>query len=85
MNQSNYNPNESNLCRDEIAKRAYFLWEKEGKVQGRDEQYWLQAETQLIASRKQEIELQKSSSKLTTVDSKVTQKPAKSKAQPQYA
>ena len=30
-----------------IASRAYTLWEQAGRPQGRDVEYWLQAETQL--------------------------------------
>ena len=30
-----------------ISRRAYLLWEKAGRPQGRDTEFWLQAETQL--------------------------------------
>ena len=36
---------------EEIAAAAYYLWEKEGRVHGRDAEHWLRAETQLMASR----------------------------------
>ena len=34
---------------DEIAHLAYLFWEQEGKTPGRDMDYWLQAETLLMA------------------------------------
>jgi hypothetical protein len=36
-----------NITNDCIASRAYTLWEKDGRPQGRDVEYWLQAEQQL--------------------------------------
>jgi len=30
-----------------IAKRAYYIWEKEGRPQGRDKTHWYQAEREL--------------------------------------
>jgi len=69
---------------DEIEKRAYFLWEQEGKVEGRDVEYWLQAEAQLVASQKQEVELQSATAKLSSPPPKQAPK-AKSKNQPQFA
>lgn len=35
----------------EIAAAAYYLWEKEGRIHGRDTEHWLRAEAQLMASR----------------------------------
>lgn len=35
----------------EIATAAYYLWEKEGCVSGRDTDYWQRAEAQLTATR----------------------------------
>jgi hypothetical protein len=32
---------------DEIAKRAYELWEKAGKPVGRETEHWLQAENEV--------------------------------------
>ena len=32
---------------DEIAKRAYELWEQAGKPDGQDTEFWLQAEGQI--------------------------------------
>ncbi len=34
----------------EIAKRAYLIWELEGRPPGRDLDYWLRAETELTAA-----------------------------------
>ncbi|HTL72264.1 MAG TPA: DUF2934 domain-containing protein [bacterium] len=33
--------------RDEIAARAYQLWEKDGRKAGQDSKYWFQAENEL--------------------------------------
>lgn len=38
------------LNHDEIAKVARELWQKEGCQNGRDLEYWLQAEQQLLAA-----------------------------------
>jgi hypothetical protein len=35
---------------DEIAKLAYLNWEKDGRPQGRDQKYWLEAEQQINAT-----------------------------------
>ena len=37
--------------RDEIGLRAYFIWEREGKPQGREQHHWLQALAELKAER----------------------------------
>jgi hypothetical protein len=42
---------------EEIARYAYFLWETEGGIHGRDLDYWLQAEKHLIAARQQDADL----------------------------
>jgi len=36
---------------EEIAVCAYLIWEKEGRPKGREREHWLQAETQLLATR----------------------------------
>jgi hypothetical protein len=36
---------------EEIAYCAYLIWEKEGRPSGREREHWLQAETQLMATR----------------------------------
>jgi hypothetical protein len=36
---------------DEIAKRAYELWEKAGKPEGQETEHWLQAENEVIQRR----------------------------------
>jgi Protein of unknown function (DUF2934) len=33
---------------DEIAKRAYELWEKAGKPEGQETEHWLQAENDIM-------------------------------------
>jgi Protein of unknown function (DUF2934) len=37
---------------DEVARRAYFSYENQGSLPGRDVQHWLAAEAELIAERK---------------------------------
>jgi len=37
---------------EEIARMAYAIFEKNGKIPGRDQENWLQAETQLMAARR---------------------------------
>ncbi len=34
---------------DQVRERAYHLWTQEGRVHGRAEQHWLQAERDLLA------------------------------------
>ena len=36
---------------DEVARRAYFSYQNEGSLPGRDVQHWLEAEAQLLAER----------------------------------
>jgi hypothetical protein len=36
---------------EEIAQYAYLIWEREGRPVGREKEHWLQAETQLLATR----------------------------------
>jgi hypothetical protein len=37
---------------DEVARKAYFSYENEGSLPGRDVQHWLEAEAELITERK---------------------------------
>ena len=39
------------ITSDCIASRAYSLWEQQGRPQGRDLEFWLQAKTQLESSQ----------------------------------
>jgi hypothetical protein len=36
---------------DEIRLRAYLLYEQEGRQEGHDEEYWLRAESEIMARR----------------------------------
>ena len=36
---------------DEIRIRAYLLYEQEGRQHGRDEEYWLRAESEVLGQR----------------------------------
>jgi hypothetical protein len=49
MNESS--PQSSKPTPAEIAERAYRLYELEGRVNGRDVDHWLRAESQLIRER----------------------------------
>ena len=40
-------PPKKELTHEMIAKRAYYIWEKEGRPQGRDKTHWYQAEREL--------------------------------------
>lgn len=62
--------NESKPSHAEIAERARAIFEKSGRKPGRDEQNWLQAESELIADRKRETEAR------SGAGSKSTTKPA---------
>jgi hypothetical protein len=44
---------------EEIARYAYYLWESEGCIHGRDMDYWLQAKTHLTTTREYEAGLLK--------------------------
>jgi sporulation protein YlmC with PRC-barrel domain len=39
------------LCREEVARRALALWRAAGQPGGRDLEYWLQAEVELLSER----------------------------------
>jgi len=41
---------------EEIAQRAYALFERNGKLPGHEMENWLQAEAQLMADRKHAVE-----------------------------
>lgn len=40
--------NQSQPSRETIAERAYQLWEQAGKPAGRDDEFWLRAESELV-------------------------------------
>ena len=42
---------------EEISTYAYYLWESDGRVHGRDVDYWLQAKAHLTAHREYEAGL----------------------------
>ena len=39
-----------NMIEHRIRERAYFIWENEGRVSGRADAHWLQAETELAGA-----------------------------------
>jgi hypothetical protein len=40
-------PTRWNAPPDEVARAAYYIWEKEGRPSGRELDHWLRAETQV--------------------------------------
>ena len=48
----NQNENDFVPSPDEVARKAYFSYENEGSLPGRELQHWLKAEAELIAERK---------------------------------
>jgi Protein of unknown function (DUF2934) len=40
---------------DYIQRRAYELWENEGRPAGRDQAHWLQAESEIAKARGQRV------------------------------
>jgi|HubBroStandDraft_6_1064221.scaffolds.fasta_scaffold1265064_1 hypothetical protein len=44
--------NNGSSRQDEIAKRAYLLWEKAGKPAGQDMAFWLEAEREVPGTNK---------------------------------
>ena len=49
--KENNNQNQIKFSHDEIAQRASKLWELAGHPVGRDAEYWLQAEAELLAAK----------------------------------
>ena len=47
-NKDNQGQNQRKVSRDEVAQRAYQLWVAAGQPFGRDLEYWLQAEAELL-------------------------------------
>ena len=50
-NKETQGQNHNKVSRDEVAQRAYQLWVSAGQPAGRDLEYWLQAEAELLAAR----------------------------------
>jgi hypothetical protein len=50
--KENQNQDQIKINHDEIAQRASQLWELAGHPVGRDAEYWLQAEAELLAARR---------------------------------
>ena len=46
----------ANLSDDAIRQRAYFLWEKDGRPEGRDEHYWHLAHDEAHKTHRQLVE-----------------------------
>jgi hypothetical protein len=55
LNMNSTSQNNPVLNHDEIARLACQIWQSEGSQNGRDEEYWLQAERQLREMRQQGI------------------------------
>jgi len=50
----NYDKTEAKSTDQEIAIQAYYLWETDGRLPGRDLEYWLRAKAQLTGSSQAE-------------------------------
>jgi hypothetical protein len=50
-NKEDQSEHRNKVNRDEVAQRAYQLWQAAGRPIGRDLEYWLQAEAELLAAR----------------------------------
>jgi hypothetical protein len=48
--KENHNQNQIEVSRDEIVQWACQLWEAAGRPDGRDAEFWLQAEAKLLAT-----------------------------------
>lgn len=49
MQSPSFQP-QNGVKQEEIRRLAFIIWEKDGRPQGRDLEYWLQAESQLKAT-----------------------------------
>ena len=49
--KENHDPGQIKLSHDEITQRASQLWELADHLVGRDAEYWLEAEAELLAAR----------------------------------
>ena len=63
---------------EEIARYAYYLWEADGRIHGRDMDYWLQAKAHLTAEREYETGLLKNAGSQQRVPAKGQQEVAAS-------
>lgn len=48
---------------EEIAKRAFEIWKNEGEIEGREQDHWLRAESELRKERSKEQKGKRSTSK----------------------
>jgi hypothetical protein len=46
------NQSQNKVSRDEVAQRAWQLWQAAGQPVGQDLEYWLQAEAEVLAGSK---------------------------------
>ncbi len=66
--------------RDAISRRAYQLWESEGRPEGRDQQNWEQASVEIADARADAAQARKVSQKETKSASTVKPRAAKPKS-----
>ena len=50
-NRENRSVENCKSAHDDVARRAYQLWEAAGRPQGKDMEYWLQAEAEIRGDR----------------------------------
>ena len=67
--------NEMPANRDDIARLAQQIWEREGRQAGRDLEYWLQAERELLGRRNLTIHTRPRPRTAVTVPSQGARKP----------
>lgn len=51
-----FSPTRINPCEEEIRLRSYLIWEREGRREGRAEEYWLRAQKELDGEWRAAIE-----------------------------
>lgn len=51
MSMKTTNKNDVQVTHEKIAQRAKEIWERDGRQAGRDLEYWLQAERELLFAR----------------------------------
>ncbi len=51
MSMKTANKNDVQVTHEKIAQRAKEIWERDGRQAGKDLEYWLQAERELLSAR----------------------------------
>jgi hypothetical protein len=67
--------NETSANRDDIAKLAWQIWEREGRQTGRDLEHWLQAEREVLGRKNQASPTRSSPATAVAAPSRGAKKP----------